>query len=64
MRYHNTISVDPWVHKAINKFHSGKAKDKDLFDLIKAQDLNEYLKEMMPDLSAKVFRTYNASRTL
>lgn len=64
MRYHNTIEVDPWVHKAIWKFLQNKKGEDDLFDLIKAQDLNEYLKEMMSDLSAKVFRTYNASRTL
>ena len=64
MRYHNTIDVDPRVHKAMWKFLNGKAPKDDVFDLIKAQDLNEYLKEMMDDLSAKVFRTYNASWTL
>jgi len=26
--------------------------------------MNDYLKDFMPDLSAKVFRTYNASNTL
>lgn len=38
-----------------------------MFDKIKAADLNDYLKSMspeVPDLSAKVFRTYNASKTL
>lgn len=64
MRYHNTIDVDPRVHKAIKKFVQGKKPSDDLFDLIKAQDLNEYLKTMMNDLSAKVFWTYNASWTL
>lgn len=29
-----------------------------------ATDLNNYLKNFMPGLSAKVFRTYNASITL
>lgn len=55
MRYHNTIDVDPRVHKAMRKFLNGKSPKDDVFDLIKAQDLNEYLKEMMDDLSAKVF---------
>jgi DNA topoisomerase-1 len=31
---------------------------------MKASRLNEYLKELMDGLSAKVFRTYNASITL
>jgi len=64
MWYHNTIEVDPRVHKAMRKFLNAKSPKDDVFDLIKAQDLNEYLKEMMDDLSAKVFWTYNASRTL
>jgi DNA topoisomerase-1 len=36
----------------------------DLFDLISASKLNDHLKTHMSDLSAKVFRTYNASITL
>ena len=36
----------------------------DLFDQINAGRLNDYLKTHMKDLSAKVFRTYNASTVL
>lgn len=36
----------------------------DLFDKIDAQALNDYLGELMEGLTAKVFRTYNASSTL
>jgi len=67
MRYLNTVDVDPRAHKALKTFLSGKQPKEDLFDKIKAADLNEYLKGMsptVPDLSAKVFRTYNASKTL
>lgn len=64
MRFHQTIDVHPVAHKAISKFVKGKKKDEDLFNLINASRLNEYLKELMPGLSAKVFRTYNASITL
>jgi len=32
--------------------------------MVNPSKLNEYLKESMDDLSAKVFRTYNASVTL
>lgn len=44
MRYHNTIEVDPWAHKALRSFRDGKNDKDDLFDKIKAADLNEYLK--------------------
>ena len=36
----------------------------DLFDRLNTSILNEYLNSLMPGLTAKVFRTYNASITL
>ena len=36
----------------------------DVFDLINPTQLNKELTSMMPGLSAKVFRTFNASVTL
>lgn len=41
-----------------------KLPTNDLFDKIDAQALNDYLKELLEGLTAKVFRTYNASSTL
>lgn len=64
MRYRNTVEVDPLVYENIKRFMKGKNKEDDLFDRISASRLNDYLKEFMEDLSAKVFRTYNASFTL
>ncbi|CAI2362628.1 unnamed protein product [Moneuplotes crassus] len=64
MRFHQTIEVHPLAHKAIERFVKDKKPEEDLFHLINASRLNEYLKELMPQLSAKVFRTYNASITL
>lgn len=52
------------VYKNLENFIQGKGPEEDLFDRINASRLNDYLKEMMDDLSAKVFRTYNASITL
>ena len=43
---------------------AGKRPSDQLFELFDAQDLNRELKELMDGLSAKVFRTYNASITL
>lgn len=36
----------------------------DIFDKLDTSKLNAHLKELMPGLTAKVFRTYNASITL
>lgn len=64
MRYVNTVKVIPSVWKSIQLFRSGKSPTDDLFDKIDAQALNDYLKSQMEGLTAKVFRTYNASTTL
>lgn len=64
MRYINTVKVHPSVWKAIQQFRMNKRQEDDLFDKIDAQALNDYLKSQMEGLTAKVFRTYNASSTL
>lgn len=46
------------------RFCTAKKRTDSLFDLVTSKDLNGYLKEFHPDLSAKVFRTMNASCTL
>jgi len=64
MVYDNTVSVPPAVYENLVKFAKGKGKKDSLFDSLDPAILNEHLKEIMPGLSAKVFRTYNASITL
>lgn len=64
IRYNSTVSVDPIVYKNLQSFTKGKDPDDDLFDRVNASKLNDYLKSLMKGLSAKVFRTYNASITL
>ncbi|EGD78186.1 DNA binding/DNA topoisomerase type I [Salpingoeca rosetta] len=64
IRYYNKVKVDHRVWKNIGHFKKGKSEGDDLFDRLSTSLLNEYLKELMPGLSAKVFRTYNASITL
>lgn len=64
MRYFNTVTVDPQVHALLRNFTKGKSADTNLFHEIDAGQLNEYLRGMMEGLTAKVFRTYNASVTL
>ncbi|KAL6011691.1 DNA topoisomerase 1 beta [Asimina triloba] len=64
IRYFNTVEVEVPVYKAISSFQTGKKEGDDLFDLLDTSKLNAHLKELMPGLTAKVFRTYNASITL
>ena len=64
MRYLNTVKIEEIVYENLKKFTKGKSQNDDLFDLINATKLNDYLKQLMDGLSAKVFRTYNASFVL
>ncbi|KAG1326750.1 hypothetical protein COCNU_01G006840 [Cocos nucifera] len=65
IRYFNTVEVELPVYKAIGDFRTARKSDgDDLFDLLDTSKLNAHLKELMPGLTAKVFRTYNASITL
>ncbi|KAL3642943.1 hypothetical protein CASFOL_013758 [Castilleja foliolosa] len=62
--YQKELEVEIAVFKAIQQFRSGKKGGDDLFDQIDTSRLNAHLKSLMPGLTAKVFRTYNASITL
>lgn len=64
IRYQNEVEVELPVFKAIQQFRSGKKGGDDLFDKLDTSKLNAHLKGLMPGLTAKVFRTYNASITL
>lgn len=64
IRYFNTVEVEPKVFKAVGEFQKGKKNDDDIFDKLDTSKLNTHLKELMPSLTAKVFRTFNASITL
>jgi len=64
MRYYNTVTLDPRAYKNLKEFCKGKKPGEQVFDTLTTQKLNDHLKSLMPGLSAKVFRTYNASITL
>jgi len=61
VRYYNKLPVTEEVYKNIIEFLQDKQKDQELFDLITSNDVNKYLQTFMKDLTAKTFRTYNAS---
>lgn len=64
IRYFNSVQVDPLVYQNLQLFKANKNVGDDLFDLLNSNILNDYLHEIMDSLTAKVFRTYNASCTL
>ena len=52
------------VFACLKAFVSGKKAESDVFDTLTPTDLNKHLSSIMKGLSAKVFRTFNASVTL
>merc|ERR1712241_510961 len=64
IRYHNLVPVEKRVFKNLKLFKENKKEEDDLFDRLNTSILNQYLQQLMEGLTAKVFRTYNASFTL
>jgi DNA topoisomerase-1 len=61
VRYFNKVKVDPIIYINLMEFAENKQKNENIFDLINSNHVNKYLSNFMKDLTAKVFRTYNAS---
>ncbi|KAI5623883.1 DNA topoisomerase I, mitochondrial isoform X1, partial [Silurus asotus] len=64
IRYYNKVPVSKRVFKNLKLFMQNKQEGDDLFDRLNTAMLNKHLSSLMPGLTAKVFRTYNASMTL
>merc|ERR1719192_1438774 len=64
MRYQNTVKLPKLVWNNMRNYHNKRGADQPIFEKVDPSMVNDYLKELMPGLSAKVFRTYNASITL
>ncbi len=65
IRYYQEVEVDAQVFKNLKIFKrppSGPGHQ--LFDRLDPSILNKHLQNYMPGLTAKVFRTYNASKTM
>ncbi|KAF9450440.1 hypothetical protein P691DRAFT_773934 [Macrolepiota fuliginosa MF-IS2] len=63
IRYYNQVRVEPQVFKNIRIFKENKNDDDSLFDRVNTSSLNKHLNNEMKGLTAKVFRTFNASIT-
>ncbi|XP_046469441.1 DNA topoisomerase I, mitochondrial isoform X2 [Neodiprion pinetum] len=64
IRYYNEVPVEKRVFKNVQLFMENKSPGDDLFDRLNTTVMNKHLNELMEGLTAKVFRTYNASWTL
>ena len=64
MRYQNTVEIHEKPWKCLKTFISGKKPSEEIFDELTTTYLNDFLKSLMDGLTAKVFRTYNASLCL
>jgi DNA topoisomerase-1 len=61
VRFCKKIKVIDAVYTNLQDFSKDKKNKAELFEHINASILNEYLNSFMPGLTAKVWRTYNAS---
>ncbi|EMC94985.1 hypothetical protein BAUCODRAFT_34984 [Baudoinia panamericana UAMH 10762] len=65
IRFYDEVKVDPQVFKNLKIFkRAPKTDGDDIFDRLTTSGLNKHLSKYMPGLTAKVFRTYNASWTM
>lgn len=61
IRFCKKVKVPDMLMRNLEKFIEGKDKKDQLFDRISSASLNSYLENFMKGLTAKVWRTYNAS---
>ncbi|KAI1980593.1 DNA topoisomerase 1 [Ophidiomyces ophidiicola] len=65
IRFYDEVEVDPQVFKNLKIFKKEPKKEGDeIFDRLTTTALNKHLSSYMAGLTAKVFRTYNASYTM
>ncbi|WPH02518.1 Hypothetical protein R9X50_00538300 [Acrodontium crateriforme] len=65
IRFYHEVKVDPQVFKNLKLFKRAPKTDGDeIFDRLTTSGLNKHLSNYMTGLTAKVFRTYNASWTM
>ncbi|KAK4105798.1 hypothetical protein N658DRAFT_492293 [Parathielavia hyrcaniae] len=65
IRFYNEFVVERQVFKNLKMFKKSPKEDgDDIFDRLTTSQLNKHLSSYMPGLTAKVFRTYNASWTM
>ncbi|KAL8909384.1 MAG: hypothetical protein Q9207_000219 [Kuettlingeria erythrocarpa] len=65
IRFYDEVEVDAQVFRNLKIFKKApKGEGDEIFDRLDTSKLNKHLSNYMPGLTAKVFRTYNASYTM
>lgn len=64
IRFEQEVMVSDQVFKNLGIFKKGKNQGDEVFDRLTTSALNKHLQGYMTGLTAKVFRTYNASNTM
>lgn len=64
IQYKRAVTVTKEVFTNIRLFLKNKSPQDDLFDRMNASQLNKYLQTLMPGLTAKCFRTFEACVTM
>lgn len=64
IHFTKTFKVSSDVYRNLEALCQGKKKTAEIFPDVNATSLNGYLKTLLPELTAKVFRTYKASSIL
>ncbi len=65
IRFYDEVTVERQVFKNLKMFKKPPKEDgDDIFDRLNTSQLNKHLSSYMQGLTAKVFRTYNASYTM
>lgn len=64
IRYINKIEIPYYVFKSLKSIIKNKKMEDEVFDLITADDINEFLSGCLPCVTAKLFRTAIASKLL
>ena len=61
IRYVNKVSIPEIIYNNLKTLIQDKNNNDEVFDLVNSDSLNSYLRKFMRKLTAKVFRTFNAS---
>lgn len=61
VQYKECHKIIPVIYNNLIEFTDNKESKENIFDEIDSNDINKYLGEFMEGLTAKVFRTFNAS---
>jgi DNA topoisomerase-1 len=73
VEWHKTISLPRVVHENLQELinnarpsnsNSGNGDKPQIFPLISSRNVNQFLSDVLPGLTAKVFRTYHATETV